>query len=182
MGNAIISVAEVLEEGVVFEDLAIVQSFTDGSADICMNSQYGIGHRTDVGFDIPLSQGDAGPLLSATHMLLQNDRTRLRLAVSGLNSDGEEAVEGVLGYDVGDLTLTAGASGTMPGGFGFGGATVALGDSTLLHLEYAAGADSQGAVGVEHVWPNGWGYIISGLNDFDGNWGTFINVLWSGRL
>lgn len=182
MGNAIISVAEVLDEGVIFEDLAIVQSLTDGTAEICMNSQYGIGYRTDVGFDMPLSEGDAGPLLSATHMLWQTDTTRLRLGVLGLNSDGEASLEGVLSHDVGDLTLTAGAAGTMPGGFGFGGATLMLNDSTMLHLEYVAGADAEAAVGCEWTIADQFGFIISGLNDFHGNSGLFLNFIWTADL
>jgi hypothetical protein len=179
MGNAIISTAEVMGKGELFEDLSIVTPLDgDGRSEIFMNSQYGIGFDTDIGFDIPL-EGANRALFSATHMAWSSDDTRIRLGALALGSGGDEAAEIVLGHDIGDTTVHAGVAHAFPGITLFGGVTHTLTPSAMLHLEYAGGPDATAALGCEWTFDHGLGLIVSGLHDFDSNASLYIDVIWT---
>jgi len=176
MGNAIISVAEVLEEDVLFTDLSVVDPFHGRSTEVSFNNQYGIGRRMDVGFDVPICGGGKA-VFNATRMRYQNKTTRMRLGMGGLGARGEETGELVMGRDVGPWTLTVGAATSLPHGHGFGGASYSLSEKATLHLEYVAGYESEGAVGVEWAWPRGRGLILSLIPDFDGHVAGYVDLI-----
>ncbi len=179
MGNAIISTAEVMGQGEVFEDLSIVTPLDgDSRSEVFLNSQYGIGFDTDIGFDIPLKGADRA-LFSATHMAWSGDDTRIRLGALALGSRGDEMGEIVLGHDIGDTTLHAGVAHAFPGTTVFGGVTHTLSPSAMLHLEYAGGPDAAGALGCEWTSDDGLGLIVSGLHDFEGHASLYVNIIWT---
>ncbi|HJN18203.1 MAG TPA: hypothetical protein QGH10_22070 [Armatimonadota bacterium] len=178
MGNAIVSTAETLNRGEVFEDLSIVTGLGGGPTEVSLNSQYGIGGRTDIGFDIPLN-GASRPLFSATHMAYSDEKTRIRLGALGLNSEGGEAAEIVLGRDWGETTLHAGVSHAFPGTVVFGGLTRALSPSATVHVEYVGGPDPMGAVGCEWSLGHRLNLITSALHDFNGDAGLYLDFIWT---
>jgi len=176
MGNASISVAEVLDQDVLFTDLSIVDPFTGGPTETSFNNQYGIGQNMDVGFDVPL-MGGGKATFNATRMLYRNETTRWRLAVGGLGEPDEENLELVVSQDHGPWTLTLGAVTSFPHRHGFGGASYVFQEQATLHLEYIAGPEAEGALGVEWTLPHDLGLILSLLTDFDGHAAGYLNLI-----
>jgi hypothetical protein len=132
-----------------------------------LDSHYGIGFDTDVGFDVPLN-GGSRTLFHVTHRAWSNETTRIRLGALGIASSGEETVEMVLGHDIGDTTLHAGVAHAFPGTTAFGGVSRVLTSSATLHAEYLGGADAEAALGCEWSLGHGLAVIVSGLHNFQG--------------
>ncbi len=180
MGNAIISVAEVLEEHVVFEDLALVHDLRAGGTEITFNSQLGIGHKMDIGADLPLApRGHV--VFSVTRMVYDRGRARARAALLNIGAPGEEQAELVLGYDVRDWTAHLGAAAGAGRGCWFGGATWHVAEDWMIHLEYHAG-ERAAAAGFEWALSEQCSVLCSRIMEEGGKGRVFLDLIFTKRF
>lgn len=180
-GGAVIPFAEVVEKDVVCMDIDLTRPLGDGESQMMLNSQFGVGHRTDVGLDIPV-KGYQRAVFNLTHMAYEGHEGLVRVGIIGVGSQGDETLEAVAQIEPGPFTLTLGAASSLPETWGFGGLQFAAGSRTSLYLEIVGGSDSAAALTLEWALPRDCNLLVSLITNWEGGETLYVDWGWSYRF
>ncbi len=180
-GGAIISFAEVVERDVLCMDIDLTKPLGNGDSQMMLNSQLGIGPRTDVGLDIPL-KGHQRAVFNLTHMAYERHNVSVRVGIIGLGSRNGETVEAVAQIEPRSFILTLGAANSLPETWGFGGVQFAVGSRTSIYLEIVGGSDSQAAATLEWALPRDHSLLLSLITNWDGDESLYVDWGWRCRF
>ncbi len=180
-GGALIPVAEVVEEDVLCMDIDLTTALGNGESRMMLNSQLGVGQRTDVGLDIPV-KGHQRAVFNLTHMAYEAHNGSVRVGIISVGSRNAETIEAVAQIEPGPCTLALGAASSLPETWGFGGVQFAAGHGTSIYLEMVGGSDSEAALTVEWALPRDCNLLLSLITNWEGDETLYVDWGWRCRL
>jgi hypothetical protein len=165
-GLTIIPTADLLGPGEACVDYQVDGPFPIGSGPevVLLNTQWALGDRAEMGFDLDLSDDAAAGALLNGKVALRPLDTGLGVALGAYNVGEQLAPTTYIAATLerSPVRLHAGMQLTPEDpAQGFGGLDVAIDDRTQLWLEHLAGEENASAVSIAYQFHRHWGISLA---------------------